>query len=329
MTKAENWSTKLIDWPEFEDGPIRLVRLDMDISTGPGTYDSVNLIDQMAGDQRQGDLFAYMFRRFGLPNMPSDPDSDLAKYLLSTPHPKMVLAVTPRCEKEAHWSFRFMVSPEVRADLEEWPRRDQAAHKERLLNWMKQEDNRPDWADEWVEQCKAEWDLTSWQATFHRMLPMLIGQVKIGRVPADSEQAKWVQESIRVFETSFPRPAVQERTPDWRNWPDEDPMKAYVAAAEETLADLMKVVALRDLDIGIHGHEDEGHDFGAADYATVAEFPSGAMVNADPAIFNAIYEATLRLGGGDLLEGMKAALEAIDAAHDANDEPSAQLGAHP
>jgi hypothetical protein len=326
MPKSEksNWSTNLIDWPEGEN--TRLVPLDMDISTGPGAYDSINLIDQMAGDQRQGDLFAYMFRRFGLPNMPSDPDRELAKYLLSTPHPKMVLAVTPRCEKEAHWNFRFLVSPEVRSDLEEWPKRDQAAHKERLLNWMKQEGNRPDWADEWVEQCKAEWDLTSWQATFRRMLPLLIGEVQIGKIPADSKKAKWVQKSIRVYEASFPRPIVQERTPDWRNWPDDDPMKSYVAAAEATLADLKKVVALRDLDIGIHGHEEEGHGFEGSDYATAAEFPSGAMCNADPELFNEIYEATLRLGGGDLHAGMKAALQAINAAHDQKNDTSILTG---
>lgn len=62
---------------------------------GSSLLDPGELASKKLPNLRGGQLFAYLFRRFGYPNFGWDSDKNLASYLLSTPEKDVIFHVTP------------------------------------------------------------------------------------------------------------------------------------------------------------------------------------------------------------------------------------------
>lgn len=56
-----------------------------------------------------GAILAYMMQRFGYPNQSWQPDDAIASYLLTTPHPDMLLLIEPHVTNVAPLSFTFLL----------------------------------------------------------------------------------------------------------------------------------------------------------------------------------------------------------------------------
>lgn len=309
MRKAENWVPKLINWDSI--GSRRVAALELRIALSDDTLDQVNLIEEMVGESvSQGDLFAYLFRRFGFPNVSSDAPYSLASYLLSTPCPDMALQVTPHASGIPTLSFRFMVPSKVSIEIDEWPYRERRAYEERLQKWLSDDAQRPSWADEWVKDCGTE---------KHPLTMGLGGNDFFSCVfylnlisDRKDERIKWLDTMIAAYGEVEPEPGPEYRTADWKSWPDEDPLKAYVAAVETTLRDLHRPVGIRDLEISIHGVTDTISSKDAAPRSDVAGTASGNAINADCDSFEKLHRVMLQLGDGDLAAGVKAVLAKFD-----------------
>src|SRR5208337_4881861 len=82
----------------------------MDVST----YSTPLAIFLACGKEMDyGTLFSYLFRRFGYPNQGWDDYKQLAKYILTTPLPDMVLMIVPYCGNDTSLQFSFMVTAET------------------------------------------------------------------------------------------------------------------------------------------------------------------------------------------------------------------------
>lgn len=110
-----------------------------------------------------------------------------------------------------------------------------------------------------------------------------------------------------------PKPEIAYRGSDWTLWPDDDPLKPYVAAAWQTLDDLKRPVGIRDLSIDPWGCVEDDADDGRRGVAPAAAagFPSGSLGNAEPKLMASLHAAILALGDGDPVAGMTAALERL------------------
>lgn len=60
-----------------------------------------------------GTILAYLFRRFGYPNSGWNPDVAIARYLLTTPNPAMILCIEPHITGYNLLSFCFMVEAQL------------------------------------------------------------------------------------------------------------------------------------------------------------------------------------------------------------------------
>lgn len=62
---------------------------------GSDLVDPGDIATEILPGLRGGQLFAYLFRRFGYPNPNWDSRKNLVSYALSTPDPNVILLITP------------------------------------------------------------------------------------------------------------------------------------------------------------------------------------------------------------------------------------------
>ncbi len=64
-------------------------------AAGSGIFDPGEIAQQVLPGLRGGQLFAYLFRRFGYPSWGWDEYKNLVSYLITTPLPEVFLSITP------------------------------------------------------------------------------------------------------------------------------------------------------------------------------------------------------------------------------------------
>ncbi|ABD72159.1 hypothetical protein Rfer_4473 (plasmid) [Rhodoferax ferrireducens T118] len=289
-----------------------------------GFFDPVTR--EACGDSMDyGKLFAYLFRRFGYPNRGWDGYKELTKYVLTTPHSDMVLSVVPYVGDNTSLHFTFLVPMEVLCQINDYGQRFRNAWEERALDW-REKLGLPDWMSEWMEFCN-----TSLRAQFHNLpqynnwretLPwmMSLGSGK-GRSKFDKMTRRANQFCTQLhadFEKVEAEPGYCERSPNWREWDDEDPIKPFADAAFAALRDLHRPVGVRDQEISAFGVVNSTRQPLAA--PAVAGYPSGMLGNAAPEGFAELHGLVLKLGNGNARSGIKKAIAML--AHKTAQSPS-------
>jgi hypothetical protein len=101
------------------------------------------IADEVFGEEINfGTLFAYLFRRFGLPNSPSDDYKDIAQYLLTTPMKGLFLSVRIIPHNNTSLLFGYVMldslnrtlMDEYRVSIETWHQKFQAWAKTNKIN---------------------------------------------------------------------------------------------------------------------------------------------------------------------------------------------------
>lgn len=277
------------------------------MATGNDFTDAFNIAERVLGSKiEQGALFAYLFRRFGNPNKGSDPDKELAAYLLTTTRPDMLLKISPYAGGNVSISFTFLVPLEVRNQCDNWMRRDRDAHQAAFLDWIETENRVPDWAEEAAEvMSQGDWPIPDGVTGWRRMMPRISMMAYLGPRDDDPDEKveaiRWFKSVREDYEATNPVPPIQWRGNDVAAWEEDDPKKPYAEAMTETLRDLLRPVWIRDSAIGIFGAIDEKHPEALgnsgpdADKAASAGYPSGDLGNKDPVGFANLHAAVLRL----------------------------------
>lgn len=282
----------------------RLIGIETHVPTGERYQDHFDITVDMLGETvPQGPLFAYLFRRFGHPNKSSDPDKNLASYLLTTTIPEMLLRVTPYAGGDVSISFEFMVAGHVLAACDRWISRARDAHALAFHDWIETEGRVPEWADEIIGDFeRLGFPIIDGVEGWRRMMTpiAILSHPGVGEDGDEGRKTaiRWYQGVRDDYEALVPVPGVQWRSPDIDDWEDEDPFKPIARAMQDTLRDLLRPVWIRDTAIGIHGPIDED-DLDerpeSADSAASAGFPLGMLGNEDPNAFAALLGAVMAL----------------------------------
>ncbi|MGH8159262.1 MAG: hypothetical protein ACREPQ_14170 [Rhodanobacter sp.] len=267
-----------------------------------------------------GHLFAYLFRRFGYPNIGWDDYKEMAAYALTTPRSDMLLFVSPSVGEWPRLSFRFKVTEEAYHRIEVEPRQLWMAN---LACWIEAQGELPDWMDEWLDGCRARYgarfeamgaigDRSDWRLTLQQML---FAKFDVEHSKGDELDAittlqrkvgAFIGPLYEAFELVEPNPAHRDRDADWNNWLDSDPLKAYYAAADTTLRDLARPVRVRDSAINAVGvvSDKSPQARRAVDEPSVAGYAVGALGNEAPAEVAALQQVVWDLGKGNAKRGI-------------------------
>ncbi len=300
----------------------RLLPLETDIFTGPEFSNSYNLITNAFGEEiSQGSLLAYLLRRFGYPNAPSDPDKELAAYLLTTSHPDMLMRISPYAGATSHISFTFMVPGEISKMVHMWPARHLDAHKNAFPEWLVQQGLIPDWFDNLRKEAAKNGyaPIEAERASIPQTLFMLdILTHKAQSIPAREKQsdaklsvaADWLEGVRNRYNKEHPKPEIEYRDADWQNWAEEDPVKPFAKAIVDTCHEFFRPVWVRDIPIDPMGQmaDDDAMEkiddlqarFGRNDedhVSLAAGYSVGALLNEDPEGYADLMHQVAQLGG--------------------------------
>lgn len=286
------------------------------IDTGkPEVSLSDPIIASVCGNELDyGKLFAYCFRRFGYPNMGWDDYKELVGYYLTTPHPDLVLNITPYVGNTAVISLRFMVPRPVMSAVETYARRDRIAWHQRSLDWAEQQ-GLPDWMAEWVAIYNTEYReafphipvAENWRETVGFFFPL--GQEGSRPYELTNRVAKFREQLEADYAKIEPWPAYYERPANCSDWNDDDPLKPLAQAAITALEDLRSPVGVRDQSINAFGEVESGRADVKA--APSAGYPSGALGNTAAKEFAELHGLILKLGKGNAKRGIAKVMAAI------------------
>jgi len=263
-----------------------------------------------------GKLFAYLFRRFGYPNRGWDDYKQLVTYYLTTPHPGMLLGITPYVGDTSAISMRFLVEAKTSCAIDAYGQRHRNAWEVRSLDWAEAQ-GLPDWMQDWVHIYNTEYReafpevplATSWRQTvgFYYAL----GEKGTKPYELTSRVAQFREKLREDFSKVEPYPAYYYRPSDLTECNDDDPLKPFVTAAIAALKDLLTPVGIRDQAINVFG-EVEFERF-TAKCAVSAGYPSGALGNAAPKEFAELHNLILKLGKGNVKRGIQKVMSAVGA----------------
>lgn len=267
------------------------------------------VISPIVGDSMDyGPLFAYLFRRFGYPNLGWDNYKELAKYVLTTPHPDMLMEVVPYAGGATCITFRFFVPREIEAAIKAYDERDVRAWEQRAFTWREQQ-GLPDWMESWIklvnETLRPAWgntgpDVTDWRDSLSYAMPL----GNPGSPHYDiSKQADEFRQAIYVeYRKVEPEPSCVRRGEDWTQWDANDPLKPFVEAAQIALKSLHRPVRVRDIAINAFGQTE--YSSKVLKEAPVAGYPSGDIGNDAPKEFAELHGLILQLGKGNARKGI-------------------------
>lgn len=262
-----------------------------------------------------GSLFAYLFRRFGYPNVGWDDYKQLVQYYLSTPDPDMVLSVTPCISGSLRLSYSFYVADARHEEVEQYDRRPLTEWRTRCLDWVEAR-GLPEWMPQWLslvnEHLIAQWNpdavpgsVTTWRESLR--YAFALGQEGDPFYEATSRAATFVREFHVAYQEVEAVPNDVQRSPDIEAWPEDDPLKPLALAARATLTNLMRGVRVRDSVINALGEDDSGRN--PLREPAVAGYPSGALGNVAHSEVAEIHQLAHKLGRGNLRKGLRAILE--------------------
>ena len=308
----------------------RMMAASFHTSDNPNIYKTDFFAKHFAETAPQGSFFAYLFRRFGFPNQPSDSYKELASYLLTTPKDDMLCQITPYAGGNTDISFSFFIPSEICSAINAWERKDWDAHHKALHHHIAHIAPKPIWAADWVKTCVENNKLfpneipENRTANFEDCVGALLRQSYAITSTGFEKQIQWVVEQEKVFLETHPKPEHLVRKADVNTWADDDPLKSYARAAITTLESLKIPVWVRDVPITPWGRADEntlvfdGEDEDGdcqpiqAKAAQSAGVDAGTVINADPDTWRALHATLFALGKGDCSAGMKRALVVLE-----------------
>ncbi|MGP0171293.1 hypothetical protein ACSVIJ_05345 [Pseudomonas sp. NCHU5208] len=263
-----------------------------------------------------GPLFAYLFRRFGYPNAGWDDYKEMAKYILTTPHPGMMLQIVPHAGDWSSMVFTFLVQDEVADAILEHDKRDQEAWKSRAYDWAESQ-GIPDWMDDWIKIYSQELrqvfgthaDEADWREAIKFCLPM--GSEGDPSYSISRKAWSFKEGMFKGYGKIETRPEDVKRSVQPQEWADDDPLKPLADAAMIALKDLLRPVRVRDAAINLAGPVE--HPRNAAKEAPVSGYPSGDLGNAAPADFAQLHQLILQLGKGNARKGIAKATSLLRA----------------
>lgn len=262
-----------------------------------------------------GPLFAYLFRRFGYPNAGWDDYKELAKYILTTPHPEMLLQVVPYSGDWTCITFTFLVTEEAAYAIREYDRRDQEAWKTRAYDWVEKQ-GLPDWMDEWIklyaQELRQVFDTAATaEADWREAIKLCLPLGNEGDPGYELSRKAWAfrEAMFQGYSEVEPRPDNVKRSAQPEEWADGDPLKPFAEAAITALKDLLRPVRVRDAAINVLGLVECPR--GVVKEAHVSGYPAGDLGNAAPAEFAELHRLILQLGKGNARKGIARAKELL------------------
>ncbi|QMI49811.1 hypothetical protein [Burkholderia sp. MBR-1] len=276
------------------------------------------IIASVCGDEIDyGKLFAYCFRRFGYPDRGWDDYKELVSYYLTTPHPDMVLNITPYVGNTAVLTLSFLVEFEASRAIEAYAERDRLAWKQRSLEWAEKQ-GLPEWMPEWIAIYNSEYReafpgvplADNWRQVIN--FPFAIGEEGTRPYELSSRVTEFRKRLHDDYCQVEAWPAYYNRPVNVQDWNDDDPLKHFAQAAIDALKDLYTSVGVRDQSINAFGAvESDRADVKAA---ASAGYPSGALGNAAAEEFAELHQLVLKLGKGSAKRGIMKIMSAVGAA---------------
>lgn len=313
------------DYPDTSMAP-----LDTYIATGDDRADDYDLISQGIGVSiPQGSLFAYLFRRFGFPNIASDPDKDLASYLLTTPHPQMLLRITPYAGGDTNIGFTFLVSRDLCNRAGSYPNRKRIAHDDNFPSWIEANAIPPEWLEDYRREAAQEgYSAPDAQITTMKETILALDMLRwsVDRKNEKDVKVDWLADMRAQYEAEYPDPDFEYRTADWKEWSEDDPMKELAASIIETLRQLKMPTWVRDVPIDPWGLMEEGDAIIREEelgikvktndqmVAPSAGYPIGNFANIEPKAHAQMLSLVSKLGEGDIASGFAKANALLEAA---------------
>lgn len=296
----------------------RMSPFDMLSYSSSGGY--VDLAEQMLGFAPDyGHLTAYMIRRFGFPNSPGNPDKNLiGSWLLSTPRDDTVLVVSPSPSSSsmASLSFRCLIPGAAVGRFAQWMTQDRDDWHQKAFDAIEAEGGPP---PEWIVQAKRflqpfKFAKDNWRAPMMllphhaRHLGPEVDRDKFNKLASDIEAL------MRLHSGGAGMPPLRERGPDWRQWSEDDPQRAYMAALQATFDDLQSPVFVRDVAIGLKGRVADGDPLRekATEACATSVYPVGLLLAGEPDDAGSLFRHLRRLGDGDMSEGLRQAVGILD-----------------
>ena len=266
------------------------------------------IIKSVIGDEIDyGKLFAYLFRRFGYPNRGWDNYKQMVSYYLTTPHPGMLLGITPYVGDTSAISMQFLVEAQTSCAIEAYGQRHRSAWEVCCLDWAEAQ-GLPDWMQDWVHTYNTEFReafpkvamATNWRQSVGFYYALGKEGTKLYKL---TKRVVQFREKLREdFSKVEPYPAYYYRPSNLAECNDDDPLKPFITAAIAALKDLLTPVGIRDQAINVFGKV-EFERF-TAKCAVSAGYPSGALGNAAPKEFAELHTLILKLGKGNVKRGI-------------------------
>ena len=260
----------------------------------------------VGAQSESGNLFAYLFRRFGYPNEPWDRRNELARYLLSTRRADLFLGVAPRLDGRADLSLVFLgpagLGQAARsfcsAPVEAWEGRAIAHGAPR--DW-------PGWLGPASAASRASTDPPGNPADgpARRLREAL--RPRPGDPPSVAlRKRRYLQRCHELYARVEPAPRPLQRPAALKDWSDADPLKPYALAATQALRELKRDVRLGDGAIDVFGARAPTRRALAG--AESADLSWNALVPQNAPLVAELQRALVRLGRGDARLGVARAL---------------------
>lgn len=289
------------------------------IDTGKSVFTlSDPIIASVCGDEIDyGKLFAYCFRRFGYPEQGWDDYKQLVSYYLTTPHPDMVMCITPYVGNSSVITLGFYVEQESSRAIEAYAQRERQSWEQRLFDWAEKQ-GLPDWMPEWMDIYNTEYReafpevpvAENWRQVIN--FPYPLGEKGSRPYELTSRVAEFRNKLHEDYRTIEAWPDFYKRPANLQDWNDDDPLKPFALAAIEAMKDLSTPVGVRDQSINAFGEVESGR----ADVKAAAStgYPSGALGNSAAEEFAELHGLILKLGKGNAKRGIKKIMSVVAAA---------------
>jgi len=209
-------------------------------------------------------------------------------------------------EPRERWQQEFLASCEAQGPLPDW-----------MPDWLKFWRTKPGVAGHTAGD-QSDWRLSVTDMQF--VQSSLIHGTVSGEIPDDQRAmlekvAAFVDRIHTEFQALRPHPATLKRSGDWREWPDDDPLKRYYRAAAMALEDLATPVRVRDSAINAHGvvSDDDPLSRRTVKEPASAGYGVGYYINRHPAAAMDLLAHARKVGRGSVATGASKLIAGAEA----------------
>jgi len=198
-----------------------------------------------------GSLFAYMFRRFGFPQLGSDSHKELVSYVITTEMKGVYLDVSPRPSGIEH-SFGYRLTNQINKMCHQERFEPYLTKRKAFLEWIEANNLGPvfepfsPWTLKRIQPCIDEWNSTHPD-------PNPDGEEAEQKLFYTFYKEKW-EKLWTEFSETYPDSEIKFDVNLHRdNFPDDSFRGKVNAALVNTIKDLLKPVYVRDVPINACG----------------------------------------------------------------------------